>query len=428
MRILTLGGKMLSDPLRDRGHEVLSMGPPGTVLHVLDRETDFLRSPEEARAAIRESAESFNPDWILQVDDSNPLPHLGLESLPVPKAWYAVDSHLHWEWHRHYAPVFDLVFCAQQNRVPALSVFRGKVEWLPLAFTDEPVFLPWSGREHDASFVGTLDPALNPARIALLDGLRSLGRPVHAVQGSTKPVYSASRLVINQSAHDDLNFRVFEAMGYGALLVTDRISHSLGEIAEPEKDFLVYAPGDAADLHAKVEWALGHPSEAEAMARRGHAKVSARHMMSHRIDRIAEVMAGPLPIPSPRGHVLAHLAAAHEHLSRLALPGPLVEFFAAEARRHASAALDASPGEPYALLTLAQLDLEQGAHGPALAWLETDGAGEGGEGYRQRYAFLKALLLAHAGRMAEARQTVLAGLRAFPLDADLLKLAAAVGR
>ncbi len=428
MRILTLGAKMLTDFLRQQGHEVMALGVPGSSHHPQDAETDFLRTPLSARAAIQRLNDGFRPDWILQVDDSSPLPHLGLENLGTPKAWYAIDSHLHWEWHRHYAPVFDVVFCVQKNRVRDLACFRDRVEWLPPAFLAEPVFLPWNGREHDLSFVGTLNPALNPERIALLNGLKSLGQPIHAVQGDCHAVYRNSRLVLNQSAGDDLNFRFFEAMGNGALLITDRISHSLEDFGEPGKDFLVYEKGDAADLRDRVLWALDHPVEAEAMARRCQIRVAASHRMAHRMDRLTEVLAGAMPAPSPRGHVLAHLAAAHEHLSRLDYPGPLAEFFALEAGRLAMAALESSPGEPYALMALAQLDLEKGRYAEALARLEPEGGREASPEYRRRYVFLRALLLAHLGRVPQARAVVRTGLLEFPGEPDLARLDQALGR
>jgi hypothetical protein len=446
MRILTLGGKMLTKGLRDHGHEVMALGPIGTLNHPLDRETDFFQSAGSARGTVRELASAFRPDWIIQVDDSLPLPHLGLEDIPIPKAWWAVDTHLHGAWHRPYAPLFDRVFSAQLNQVETLAAFRSGVEWLPLSFPYEPEFLPWGSREHDVSFVGTVDAALNPARVELLGKLASLGRPVNVVQGICGPVYRASRAVLNQSVRDDLNSRVFEAMGFGAVLITDRLTHSLREIGEPGRDFLVYEPGDAADLDAKIRWVLGNPAEAEAMARRGHARVVGAHAIGHRIRQVTESLASwPAPSPSAvpgaipsqpapsdpgkaHARVLAHLSAAHEHLSRLALPSAVTGFFAAEAGRIASRALEASPREPFAQLTLAQLDLEKGAHADALARIETVADWEGeGEEYRRRYVFLRALLLAHGGRMVEARQAVLSGLRGFPGDSDLARLAQVLG-
>lgn len=427
MRLLTLGGKMLTEALRERGHQVMALGSPGTVHHPLDRETDFFAAPGAVRGTIRALCQSFRPDWILQVDDSLPLPHLGLEELPIPKAWWAVDSHLHWEWHRHYAPLFDRVFCAQKNRIPVLAEFRAGADWLPLSFSYAPEFLPWDRRELDASFVGTLDPKLNQARIDLLERLASLGCPVHAVQGSCGPVYRVSRVVINQSVNDDLNARCFEAMGFGALLITDRISHSLEDLAEPEKDFLVYEPGDAEGLRDRIRWALGHPAEAEAMARRANAKVAERHTIGHRIRDLIGRLREPPGEALSRGTRLAHLAAAHEHLSRLALPGAVVGFFATEARRLAMDSLVEVPDQPFARMALAQLDLERGAYAEALARLDGVREDREGNGYRRRYAFLKALLLGHCGRLAEARKAALSALREFPGDADLARLSSALG-
>jgi hypothetical protein len=358
-----------------------------------------------------------------------------------------VDTHLHREWHRHYAPLFDRVFAAQLNQLGPLSAYRSGVEWLPLSFPYEPEFLPWESRVHDVSFVGTVDASLNPARVGLLGRLASLGRPVHVAQGSCGPVYRASRAVLNQSVGDDLNARVFEAMGFGAVLITDRLSHSLREIGEPGRDFLVYEPGDASDAGAKIRWVLENPAEAEAMARRGNAKVSGSHTIRHRIRRVSEVLAsasaarsvsagsGPFADPPASAsaetglaRILGHLAAAHEHLSRLSLPPAVAGFFAAEAGRLASRALESSPREPFALLTLAQLELEKGDHAAALGRLELAGSGEGeGEAYRRRYVFLKALLLAHGGRLAEARKALVEGLRDFPGDADLARLAPVLG-
>jgi hypothetical protein len=290
----------------------------------------------------------------------------------------------------------------------------------------EPEFRPWAGRTLDVSFVGTVDAALNPARAALLEGLKARGQAVHVAQGDFRPVYPDSRIVINQSVNDDLNLRCFEAMAKGALLITDRISHSLGDIGTPGTDFLVYAPGNADDLLAHIRWALAHPGEAEAIARRGHARAVSSHLLGHRVDALI----GALPaagMHGPDAKALAHLAAAQEHLSRLALPAHLTAFFAAEARRSAEAALDASPDEPFALLALAQLEFESGTYGAALARLDRGEGLDGGGEYRLRYATLKSLALAHAGLIQEARRTVSAGLGEFPLDEGLRAIAKALG-
>jgi hypothetical protein len=464
MRILTLGGKMLTSALRTHGHDVAHLGPPGTAGHPQDVEADFFGRPATVRDALRDLAASFAPDWILQVDDSTPLAHAGLESLPFRTAWYAVDTHLHLDWHRDYAATFDLVFCAQRNRVADLDLHRIRsgapgVIWLPLACNAEPGGLPLSGRFRDVAFVGTLDRARNPARSALFDGLAALGRTVDVIQGDYRPVYGSARVVINQSVHDDLNLRCFEAMGQGALLITDRISHSLEILGVEGREFLAYEAGDEKGLEAKIRWALEHPAESEAMARAGQARIAGGHMLAHRVASLtASLAAHPSQAHASSnapaagaeaeaaaaaaktavktdnaGARLAHLAAAQEHISRLALPAPLSAFFAEAARASALAALEIAQDEPFALLALTRLEFERGAIAEALAWSDRSELGGGGEeagrgeGYSRSYATLRAVLLAQGGRMQEARRVAAGGLREFPDDAHLQGLARALG-
>ncbi|MEO6096929.1 MAG: glycosyltransferase [Fibrobacteria bacterium] len=457
MRILTLGGKMLTAALRSQGHEVAHLGPPGTAGHPQDVEADFFGQPASVPAALRKLAIAFAPDWILQVDDSTPLVHAGLESLPFRTAWYAVDSHLHIDWHRDYATTFDMVFCAQRNRMADLDFHRLRngapgALWLPLACNAEPGGLPWSDRTREVAFVGTLDPLRNPARSALFDQLSAMGRKVDVIQGEYRPVYGSSRIVINQSVHQDLNLRCFEAMGQGALLITDRITHSLELLGAEGREFLAYDVGDADGLESKIRWALEHPAEAEAMARAGRERVAGGHMLSHRIVRLVESLAAhPYPQENPAsaaaaeaseaviakaGCRLAHLAAAQEYLSRLALPASLTAFFAEAARATALAALKAVPYQPFALLALTRLDFGRGALAEALAWSDRrerfHGVGgrvgeEMGEGYFRSYATLRSVLLAHAGRMQEARRVAAAGVRDFPDDVHLQGLVKALG-
>lgn len=423
LKLLVVGGSLLTCYLRDAGHEVAALAselPPNA--GPLDFQTDFFGSPAAARDRLDSLMRDFRPDWILQVDDSTPLIHLGLERFDTPKAWYAVDSHIHEGWHLHYACLFDRVFCAQKNRVADLARFRPDVAWLPLYFASNPVFLPWEARVRDVAFVGTMDRALNPARCDLLDALRAAGLPLQCLQGDYYSVYRESKVVLNQSVRDDLNFRFFEAMGCGAVLLTDRLSHSLEEIGEPGSDFLVYEPGDAADCMAKAQWALSHPREAEAMARRGHARVLASHRFGHRITELVDVLRRGPRAASPRVDILAHLAYALQHAARLDLPAPLARHFAAEAGRLADEAWALAPGESWAALTTALLGLEAGSFAQGLERLGAVNSLPGEGEYRRSYLLARAMLSAHAGLFSEARRSAGDGLIEFPGDADFRKL------
>jgi hypothetical protein len=228
------------------------------------------------------------------------------------------------------------------------------------------------------------------------------------------------------------------------LLITDRISHSLEILGSEGREYLAYEVGDADGLESKIRWALEHPAESEAIASAGRARIAGGHMLSHRITDLVGAMAAhpssnettssPAAAAARGGTRLGHLAAAQEHLSRLALPAPLTAFFAETARATALAALEAAPEEPFALLALTRLDFERGAAAEALAWSDRSEAGGGGdgragrgEGYSRSYATLRALLLAQAGRMREARRVAAAGLGDFPDDAHLQGLVRALG-
>jgi len=155
MRFLRIGGGLFDGTLRRAGHELLPFGEagggaapaagaaqtpgaaPAPEASPAAFHGDPFRDPETARSRLAGAVEAFRPDWILQVDDSTPLVHLGLERFPVRKAWYAVDSHLH-AWHPHYAVLFDRVFCAQANQVERLGAYLGAATWLPPGFGGEP--------------------------------------------------------------------------------------------------------------------------------------------------------------------------------------------------------------------------------------------------------------------------------------------------
>jgi spore maturation protein CgeB len=104
-------------------------------------------------------------------------------------------------------------------------------------------------------------------------------------------LYSNSKVVINR--HIDIangysvNLRMFEATGAGALLLTER-SPNLNLLFEPEVEVLTY--GSTQEAIQKIEWALGHPSKAAAIARAGHERTRSAHLSEHRIERIQSLL------------------------------------------------------------------------------------------------------------------------------------------
>src|SRR5207249_2632651 len=164
VRILHVGNAHLVEPLRALGHEVIAA---------------FEEYPALAAAGVPFDVRVLwrclpaPPDLLLVADMLGPqaLP-FGLEDVPAPRLYYAIDVHVNFFWQRHYARLFDLVLVAQKDYVPLFAAAGVPARWLPWG-ADERVFHERGLRRvHDLVFVGTVDPATRPKRAAVVECLR----------------------------------------------------------------------------------------------------------------------------------------------------------------------------------------------------------------------------------------------------------------
>jgi hypothetical protein len=427
MNILSLGTPLFSSSWRAAGHRVLVLADGAQSSHEDNHAFDFFSHPDTCAERFGLIADQFHPDVIFQGDHSTPLIHCGLEDIGIPKAWYSIDSHLHLNWHKHYAALFDRVFVAQKSLVPHLSRYQPQACWLPPFCQQTAEFTTWAGREHDAAFVGTLDRARNPERVRLFDTLQQSGISIFLATGAYRPVYSSSRIVINQAVKDDLNLRVFEAMGCGCLLVTDRITHSLHDLFNEGRDYLAYAPGDAADCAQKVTWAMEHPDKAEGIARSGHAKTLEWHCEAHRAAQVMKALLSlveekPVAAMDPETSA-SHLAWTYDYCSRLALPEPLTVFFAKQAEFFAGIGRQSIAARPWSLLVSAGQALEKSNVPLVNELLSQIAEVPEDREFRVRHACLRMASLFLTGKNAEAQKLAEESLSEFP-DAEEIREAA----
>jgi hypothetical protein len=424
MKILSLGTPLFSAHWRAKGHRVLVVADVALPTHEDNIPFDFFAHPDTCAQRFETIVDRFQPDLVFQGDHSTPLIHCGLEDLDIPKAWYSIDSHLHLSWHKHYAVLFDRLFVAQKNLVPHLSRYQQHLYWLPPFCQQTAEFMPWEGREHDVAFVGTLDSGRNPERVRLFDEVRQRGISLHLAGGAYRPVYRSSRIVINQAVKDDLNLRVFEAMGCGSLLVTDRISHSLHELYDEGSDYLAYSPGDADDCAEKIIWALGHPQKAEAIARSGHEKTLSLHCEKHRAAQVMETLSA-LAADRSADRIddetaASHLAWVHDYCARCALPESLVAFFAAQADNFAAQGRQSVTARPWSLLVWAGQALNKTNMPLVNALLAQIPEIPEDREFRIRHACLCMVSLSASGKRAEAQKLADVSLREFS-DAEEIK-------
>jgi len=155
--------------------------------------------------------------------------------------------------------------------------------WAPKYYEPAPQ------KKYGAVFVGTLDPDLNPARVEFFEKL-SARTEVLIMQGSYPDIFPHSEIVINQTVKGDLNFRIFESMMCGALLLTERSGNGLLELFEDGKHLITYQKNNVEEAAEKIEYYLAHPEEARRIAAAGREEILARHCSRHRAERIEEIL------------------------------------------------------------------------------------------------------------------------------------------
>ena len=247
-------------------------------------------------------------DFYIYIDDGRD----GLEwECPKPNAYWAVDTHLGYDYRLFKAKQFDYVFCAQQEGVEKMK--RDGIEncyWLPLAchppahpnmveMMQSEELSKIGGRDglskqYDIGFVGFVNDATG---LGMNNRLEHLHRLFGEFTNSwlTANVffedmavrYIRARLGFNVSIRNDLNMRFFEIPSIGTCMLTNRDQVGWDEIGfEEGKHFLGFQGFD--EMIEKAQWGLDHPDEREQIAKAGMEEVRTNHTYVHRMESLLE--------------------------------------------------------------------------------------------------------------------------------------------
>jgi hypothetical protein len=185
--------------------------------------------------------------------------------------------------HKELGAVFDHIFVAQKDY---LSLFPAvKSSWLPLWASIMAPGPTLATRQHKAIFVGTMNPELNPERVKFVNALAEQA-PLTVVQGLFTHYYPDSQIVLNQTVSGDLNFRIFEALGSGALLLTEESGNGLKDLFTPGQDLATYSRGNVQEAILLINHFLQNLEQAQEIATRGHLQIQLHHRSLHRAESI----------------------------------------------------------------------------------------------------------------------------------------------
>ena len=95
-------------------------------------------------------------------------------------------------------------------------------------------------------------------------------------------------LVLPSEWYEGLPLTIAEAFACGVPVVASRIG-SMIELVEDGRTGLHFAPGDAADLAEKVEWAYTHPEEMEEMGRAARREYEAKYTAERNYEALMRI-------------------------------------------------------------------------------------------------------------------------------------------
>lgn len=229
------------------------------------------------------------PDAVVLGDASLPPILAGIEAWPCLTAFHCVDSHIH-SWHPVYAQAFDLCSLSLRDHMPE---FQGRrltdecLKWLP-AWAANDLRPRDVEKQWDLLFAGTVNRETTPERYRFLKELKRRLPALHVTSGDFRELFPKARIVLNYCERGDLNFRVFEALGTGACLLTPEVGHGQTDLFTPGEDLFTYPVNDMDALLGQVEKLLALDGPCEQAGNNGLKKIDASHRASHRAKQYSD--------------------------------------------------------------------------------------------------------------------------------------------
>jgi spore maturation protein CgeB len=234
----------------------------------------------------------MEPDLIFVADTYKKIENLS--SFSCPKAYYIQDPHISTKRYLDLGHVeeYDYVFITQKNFMEYFRINGCKnVTWLPYAF--EPDIMldrPFEDRDIDLCFCGTAYPGTDrETLIKMLEQNFALKRSRVYLRDMAAQLRRA-KIGFNKSLAGDLNWRNFETMGAGALLVTDRIDNGMFDLFQDKIHLVTYR--DPKELQEIIQYYLKHDEVREAIAQNGQKEVISKHTYLHRAAEIFRICLG----------------------------------------------------------------------------------------------------------------------------------------
>lgn len=278
MNILHAGTPYFANAFSRMGHTVITGG-------ILESSDLRITHPASWRTLENKlQSGGFKPDLFIYADNGN-LPYIvDPENIPCYSIFYSIDTYCN-PWHVPYGHGFDFCYVAQKDYLPLFVDDGQKACWMPL-FVQADSNIPHMERDIPVSFVGTLGHKNNPDRKPFLLAFNEY-QPLRILSGDFRQIFAQSKIVLNQTAIGEVNFRCFEAMACGAALLMEKCDNGLLEIFTPGIDILpLFTRNRAREAASIASIYLKRPDALARIAKKGHELVMCKHTDFTRAEKI----------------------------------------------------------------------------------------------------------------------------------------------
>lgn len=278
MNILHAGNPYFAKALTRMGHTVITAG----ILESSDLRVTHPANWDTIEKKLLSGG--FKPELVIYADNGNFPYIIDPEYIPCLSIFYSIDTYCN-PWHVPFGHGFDFCYVAQKDYLPLFVDDGQRAAWMPL-FAEPDSQIPHLERDIPVSFVGTLEHKNNPERKPFLLAFNEC-LPLRILSGDFRQIFAQSKIVLNQTAIGEINFRCFEAMACGAALLMEKCGNGLLELFTPGIDILpLFTRNNASEAASIASIYLKKPFALAQIAENGRALVMQKHTDYARAETI----------------------------------------------------------------------------------------------------------------------------------------------
>ncbi len=205
--------------------------------------------------------------------------------LKIPTAFWCIDAHMGVEPYVELArrSKFDIVFNSSEQYCCRFTGHCGESLWLPNAY--DPFLIDRDEGVAKNVAVGFCGNVAN--RGEWINFLKKqpygLRHDEMVIGPDMVRAINSYRIHWNRNIADDINYRTFETLGCGTLLLTNH-TPNLERLFRVGEQLLTYCTPE--DLIEKINFYMENPEESELIARAGYEHVRANHTYLQRVEAI----------------------------------------------------------------------------------------------------------------------------------------------